>query len=465
MSVEENSAPALPPGFVREMESLLGAEEGARLCDALDASAAPVSLRKNPLKTPPALPAPEEGSVPWCETGVYLSSRPRFTHDPLLHAGCYYVQEASSMFVERAYRKIEEDFTPRRVLDLCAAPGGKSTLWRSLLPDGALLVANEPVRLRAQILAENLAKWGHPDVVCTMSYPEEFAPLAGFFDVVAADVPCSGEGMFRKDPAARTEWSEEAVAACAVRQREIVAAVWPALRSGGYLVYSTCTFNREEDEDNVRFICRELGAECVAVDTDPAWGVTGDVTGGGLPVARFLPSHTTGEGLFVALLRKTADQPEPRVKRTKKAAAKAPRPKGVAEAARLVAPSADFDIMPDADGTLIAVRRGLSDDVRRVCATVRPLTAGVALVAEKGRKLVPQHALALSTCRAKDAFPEVELGLEDALRYLRREVLTLPAGVPRGYVVVTYCGHAIGFANNLGARANNMYPAEWRVRF
>lgn len=465
MHVEENAVPALPSGFVSEMERLLGADEAARLCDALGASASPVSLRVNPLKTPPALPAPEAGSVPWCETGVYLFSRPRFTHDPLLHAGCYYVQEASSMFVERAYRKIEEDFTPRRVLDLCAAPGGKSTLWRSLLPAGSLLVANEPVRQRAQILAENLAKWGHPDVVCTMSYPEEFAPLTGFFDVVAADVPCSGEGMFRKDPAARAEWSEEAVAACAARQREIVASVWPALRGGGYLVYSTCTFNREEDEDNVRFICRELGAECVAVDTDPAWGVTGDLTGCGMPVARFLPNHTMGEGLFVALLRKTADEPAPRPRRAKKGAAQSPRPKGVAEAARLVAPSADFDIMPDASGTLIAVRRTLTDDVRRVCATVRPLSAGVALVAEKGRKLVPQHALALSACRAPGAFPEAELGLEDALSYLRREALALPAGVPRGYVVVTHRGHALGFVNNIGARANNMYPAEWRVRF
>ncbi len=465
MPANDTAAAPLPSDFRREMESLFGVEEASRLFAALDGDAIPVSLRVNPLKPPAVLPAPQEGRVPWCGAGVYLATRPRFTHDPLLHAGCYYVQEAASMFVEQAYRRIAADFTPRRVLDLCAAPGGKSTLWRSLLPDGTLLVANEPVRQRAQILAENLTKWGHPDVVCTSAYPEEFAPLAGFFDVVAADVPCSGEGMFRKDKASRAEWSAEAVESCAARQRDIVASVWPALRGGGYLVYSTCTFNRAENEDNVRHICRELGAECVAVECDPAWGVTGDVTGGGLPVARFLPHYTKGEGLFLALLRKTGDTPVPRVRKARKSGGGTPHPRGVAAAAALVSPSADYDIISAAGGMLAAVRRTLSADVARVRAAVRTLTEGVALVEEKGRKLVPQHALALSACLTEGAFAMAELDEENALRYLRRESLTLPAAVPHGYVLAAYRGRPLGFLNNLGARANNLYPAEWRVRF
>ena len=196
--------------FCIQMEALLGQDEANMLTQAIEQSTPPVSVRVNALKPSDTLPTPTDGAVPWCAAGQYLAERPRFTYDPLLHAGCYYVQEAASMFVEQAYKQITTDFTPHRLLDLCAAPGGKSTLWRSLMCDGDLLVANEPIRQRAQILAENLTKWGHPDVVCTSAYPEEFAPLGSFFDVIAADVPCSGEGMFRKDAVAIDEWSPQA---------------------------------------------------------------------------------------------------------------------------------------------------------------------------------------------------------------------------------------------------------------
>lgn len=221
------------------------------------------------------------------------------------------------MFVEQAYKQITTDFTPHRLLDLCAAPGGKSTLWRSMMCDGDLLVANEPIRQRAQILAENLTKWGHPDVVCTSAYPEEFAPLGSFFDVIAADVPCSGEGMFRKDAVAIDEWSPQAVDSCAARQWQIIESVWPALRQGGYLVYSTCTYNRQEDEDNVVRICNELGAELVPIATQPEWGIAGDTTGRNLPVYHFFPHKAKGEGLFLALLRKTSEAPVAKEKKGK----------------------------------------------------------------------------------------------------------------------------------------------------
>lgn len=453
----------LPKDFLHEIESLLGNDEANALCHALTETEVPTSVRINPLKRPSALP-PTESEVPWCETGMYLKERPKFTYDPMFHAGCYYVQEAASMFIEQAYRTITTDFVPQRLLDLCAAPGGKSTLWRSLLPTGTLLVANEPIRQRAQVLAENLTKWGQPDVVCTSAYPEEFAPLGSFFDVIATDVPCSGEGMFRKDEGAVNEWSIQAVDACAARQWDIVQSVWPALREGGYLVYSTCTYNRQENEDNVVRICQELGAELVPIATPKDWGIAGDTTNQDLPVYHFFPHRTKGEGLFLALLRKTSAAPLFKEKKNKKRDGKQPAIKGGAAVANWLDHSNDFKLLRTDEAHIIAVRQTLADDVQRICATVRALTAGVLLVEEKGKKLIPQHALALSTERAATAFPSVELSTAEALSYLRREAITLPPDAPRGYVVVCYKGHALGFVNNLGNRANNLYPQKWRIR-
>lgn len=455
----------LPHSFITQLTTLLGEAEANALCQALTESTSPVSIRQNPLKPNSALPAEIKQRVPWCENGVYLTERPKFTYDPLLHAGCYYVQEAASMFVEQAYRTIEADFTPQRVLDLCAAPGGKSTLWRSLLPEGSLLVANEPMRQRAQVLAENLTKWGHPDVVCTSAFPEEFAPLGSFFDVIATDVPCSGEGMFRKDEGAINEWSPEAVDACAARQWEIVQSVWPALREGGYLVYSTCTYNREENEDNVVRICQELGAKLVPISTEANWGIAGDTTGRDFPVYHFFPHRTEGEGLFLALLRKTSEAPVRKEKKNKKQRGGGQTAiKGGAAVADWLKDNGQYKLLRTDEAHITAVRQSLADDVQRICATVRALTAGVLLVEEKGKKLIPQHALALSAVRNDQAFSQTELSLEDALAYLRHEAITLPADAPRGYVIVTYQGHALGFVNNLGSRANNLYPQEWRIR-
>ncbi len=455
----------IPSDFIIEMQQTLGAAEAELLCESLAETAPSVSVRVNSAKVPAALPAESDGKVSWCESGVYLKERPSFTADPLLHAGCYYVQEASSMFIEQAYRTIAADFVPQRVLDLCAAPGGKSTLWRSLLPDGALLVANEPVRTRAQILAENLTKWGQPDVVCTSAYAADFAPLVSFFDVVATDVPCSGEGMFRKDEGAVAEWSREAVIACAERQWGIVEDIWPALREGGYLVYSTCTFNRDENEHLVQRICKELGAELVPIPVKEEWGISGDTTGNGLPVYHFFPHKTKGEGLFLALLRKTAECPAPRAAKKRKVRSALPtRVQNAGKVAPWLADDSHFKIVRPDGEHLIAVRETLADDVMRLCGTVRALTAGVMLAEEKGKKLIPQHALALSAALRTDAFPKAELTREEALSYLRREVLTLGPDVPRGYVLATYAGHTLGFMNNLGSRANNLYPQEWRIR-
>lgn len=239
--------------------------------------------------------------------------------------------------------------------------------------------------------------------------------------------------------------------------------VWPALREGGYLVYSTCTFNRLEDEDNVERICRELGAEPVPIACPESWGVSGDTTGRGLPVYHFFPHRTRGEGFFLALLRKTSAAPVARERKKARAVREQPVAGG-ATVARWLKQGDRFKLFRPDDAHIAAVRQTLADDFRRLRETVRTLSAGILLAEEKGRKLIPQHELALSVERAAEAFPQVELPHAQAVAYLRREAVVLPPEVPRGYVVVTYEGRALGFANNLGARANNLYPAEWRIR-
>ena len=452
----------LPEEFKQQMVQQLGAQEAEALCEALRSQPS-VSVRLNEAKAGQPPKGCQTESVPWCETGRYLPVRPSFTLDPLFHAGTYYVQEASSMFIEQAYKQM--DFQPRRVLDLCAAPGGKSTLWRSLLPDGALLVANEPIRQRAMILQENLTKWGHPDVVVTQAYPADFAPLKGFFDVVATDVPCSGEGMFRKDEKAIEDWSAEAVAHCAERQWQILCDIWPTLRQGGYLVYSTCTFNRQEDEDQVARICRELGAEIVPVPAEPTWGVCGDSTAQNLSVSHFYPSHARGEGFFLALLRKTSgEEVSVKPKKQKKQRGSAAAVAGGKELAGWLKNDADFRLFWPDESHACAVRETLFEEVKQVCGTVRALSAGIEVAEQKARKYVPSAALALSTQRKEDVFPKAELNLEQAVAYLRKETLVLPPDVPRGYVLACYEGHPLGFLNNLGSRANNLYVNEWRIR-
>lgn len=469
----------LPEAFVTRLRALLGSAEASALCVALTEGDTPVSVRRNPAKwAADELPfvaddAPLAASpVPWCAEGRYLSARPVFALDPRWHAGAYYVQEAASMFVAAAYRAAFPDGAPQRALDLCAAPGGKSTLWRTLLPDDALLVANEPVKARANILAENLIKWGHPNTVVANAYPADFGGLSESFDLIATDVPCSGEGMFRKDLQARAEWSPEAVAHCAERQREILRDVWPALRPGGFLVYSTCTFNREENEDMVVFACEELGAELISIPLDASWPIAGDTTGRDLSVYHFFPHRTAGEGLFLALLRKTSGEGDDdsgavlktrradRDKRRKTAKTEAP-PR---EFKTWLRESEAFALRLLPDDRWNAVPSAHADFVERLAGVARLLVSGVTLAERKGQKLVPHTALALSTALAPEAFPTVALSSAEARCFLRREAMVLPADVPRGYVLATFEGLPLGWLNNLGSRANNLYPAEWRLR-
>ena len=294
----------VPEDFVRETRLLMGEEHFNRFMEAFNEDA-PVSIRLKPSKVSHAVGE----KVPWCKEGFYLSGRPQFTFDPLFHAGCYYVQEAASMFVTHVFRTFLSPLTshhsPLNTLDLCAAPGGKSTAVRTVLPEGSTLVSNEPIPTRAQILLENITKWGWPDCIVTNNYPRDFRKAKARFDIILCDVPCSGEGMFRKDPATISEWSLQNVEKCWRLQREIVADAWECLNPGGILIYSTCTYNTKENEENVRWILDTYEAEALDIPVDPSWNITGSLLPGfDTPVYRFIPGITRSEGLFMCVLRK-----------------------------------------------------------------------------------------------------------------------------------------------------------------
>ena len=318
----------LPADFVAETRRIMGDERYNRFVGAFDEEA-PTSIRVNPRIaidhgpwTILALQASRAGAdhsdsqVPWCSEGYYLNDRPQFTFDPLLHAGCYYVQEASSMFVTHILRSINQHLSPATyhlALDLCAAPGGKSTALRSVLPDDCVLISNEPMGNRAQILLENVTKWGGPNHIVTNNYPRDFRKAKLKFDLILCDVPCSGEGMFRKDPNAISEWSAQNVEKCWQLQREIVADAWECLNPGGLLIYSTCTYNTKENEENIRWILDTYDAQVLDIPVDPSWNITGSLLQGfNEPVYRFIPGITRGEGLFVCALRKAGSlEPKP----------------------------------------------------------------------------------------------------------------------------------------------------------
>ena len=451
----------LPAQFEDTMRQLLGDEYDTFRTALLGEPA--VSIRLNRSKCDAQ---PEYEPVPWATDGYYLPERPAFTFDPWLHAGCYYVQEASSMFVEQALRQHLGE--ARVVLDLCAAPGGKSTLIRSFLPDDCVLVSNEVMRSRAQVLAENITKWGHPRSIVTSNYPADFTPMGPTFDLILVDAPCSGEGMFRKDEVAVAEWSPENVTICWQRQRDILTDIWPTLRPGGLLIYSTCTFNTQEDEENVRWMMEELGAELLPIDTELSWGVTPSLVSDVAHAYRFLPGRTRGEGFFLAVLRKGHDVSVAETPHTAKSKKKNKKNKQPAVAI----PTECKGWLTDAnvytykalDTEVIALPTDMEPLHATLSAHLYLIKAGITLAELKGRDALPAHDLAMSTALRTDAFARCELPYAEALHYLRREAITLPADTPRGFVLVTYRDVPLGFVKNLGNRANNLYPNEWRIR-
>ena len=436
----------LPEVFITRTKELLG-DDWAAFEQALSEES-PISIRFNLKKSNPDFQAcdlPVFEPISWASGGYYLKNRPLFTLDPLFHAGCYYVQEASSMILEH----FVNNYFPNsaKVLDLCAAPGGKSTHLSSLLEDESLLVSNEVIRSRANILTENLIKWGNPNTIVTSNDPAEIGKsLTAFFDVIVADLPCSGEGMFRKDPTAIAEWSVNNVRLCAERQRRIIADIWPALKPDGILIYSTCTYNREENEENIEWICREFNALLLE---EPR---------------RMMPHKIKGEGFFIAGIRKN-EEPAVSVKNERK------KSKGEGIGALNSSPFShclsnpnDFIFISE-NSRWIAVPAIHYSDYIYLKNSLRILSAGVILGEIKGKDLIPAHCLAMSNVLSDAAFPKWDADKETALRYLRKEVFNdIPSETLKGYVLITYNNYPLGFVKNIGTRANNLYPQDWRIR-
>lgn len=436
----------LPEQFIARTRSILN-DEYPEFEKALD-TVSPTSIRLND-KTDLL---PEGEKVSWCESGCYLAERPLFTADPLLHGGAYYVQEASSMFL---YQAVKQCFpNAGRVLDLCAAPGGKSTLLSQTLAPDSLLISNEIVRQRAQILAENLIKWGNPNVVVTNNVASDFAQLEHYFDAIVIDAPCSGEGMFRKDPKAINEWSVENVMNCVSRQRDIVNDVWDALKPGGILVYSTCTFNREENEENVAWICNELGAEIIKLAIYSKAIVE---TEGGY---RFYPHKVRGEGFFMSVMQKkdgNLHTPKYKIQADKNA-------KKIESSALPIqlAHSADY-IFYNIDTKIIAFNNQQINELLFIRAKFNCFVAGIELFEMKGKDFIPSHQLALSKILDLTTCTIVDVDYQTAIAYLKREAINLP-DANSGYLLITFKGLALGWVKNIGNRCNNLYPQQWRIR-
>lgn len=460
--------------FETSIRQLLG-DQAESLMAALRQEEPTVSVRLNSLKLPSierekkaggcdsttkeenTESNPEHRQVPWCQRGFYLSHREAFTFDPLLHAGCYYVQDASSMIMWQIVHRLVDK--PVRYLDLCAAPGGKTTAALDALPAGSLVVANDVVPQRAWVLCENVAKWGVEGGVVTSNRSATFGQLSGFFDVVATDVPCSGEGMMRKDEEAVAQWSPSLVAQCAAQQRQIVTEVWPALRQGGVMIYSTCTFNRHENEEIVEYIINELGAESIDMQFPPEWGIAPGI-GKQAHCYRFFPNKLQGEGLFVSVLRKTSDtstKPHNGVK--KKFSSLKTTGKVPANIKQWLVGEYRFEVT---DGNVMAVLERHSEAMSLLQSRLHILSSGIKAATVKGRDYVPAQELALSVALNTDSFARCETDYATAIAYLRGEAVAVDA--PIGYVLLTYHGVPLGFIKNLGSRANNFYPRQWRIR-
>ena len=450
--------------FRKYLEEAIGSENALVAFSAFDAPAS-VSVRRNPSKNGKA---PQGRQVTWCEHGRLLEERPQFTLDPHFHGGAYYVQDSSSMFVGHIFRKLASEINhpsgrPVRVLDLCAAPGGKTTdlaaSLRECFGDDFLLVSNEVMKQRVGILADNVALWGDPNVVVTSDDPRAFASLPGFFDVIVADVPCSGEGMFRKDEEAQKQWSEDNVSLCEARQKRIVADVWPALAKEGIFIYSTCTFNRYENDLNVEWISGELGAEFLTQENivPDCQGILKTRLGYSL-----VPGFVEGEGQFCAALRKISEaefvEAKIRSQRPGKGGKDTPLPKGLES---LLNRAAIFRMKGD---TVTAVPSSLSSMVATLEQHLHVVAAGCAVGTAKGNLIVPDADLALSLMLKEDAFPSVEVDRMTALAYLHRDAITLPADTAKGYVLIKHEGLPLGFVKNLGNRCNSLHPQSRRIR-
>ena len=448
---------ALPEKLLQSLEGVPGYEREAFI-KVHEAGILQTSIRLNPAKTQGVhLSFETTESVPWCQTGFYLAQRPSFTFDPLFHAGLYYVQEASSMFLETAFRQLLNTDLPLKVLDLCAAPGGKSTHVQTIISSDSLLVSNEVIKSRCRTLVDNIIKWGCQNVIVTNNDPSAFSKLKGYFDVMVVDAPCSGSGLFRRDEEAIDEWSLNNVQLCCQRQQRILADALPALKENGLLIYSTCSYSKEEDEDIMDWLVQEMAMENEVLETDPSWNII--ETNAPLTASkgyRFFPHKLKGEGLFLSCFRKKNDADEIKLRPGKSEQAST-KEKGI--------------IMPWLRENSIEIIRerehfnGISDSIFNQYLELKSVLniqyAGVELGQVMKEKLVPAHALALSQLLSESVLFN-ELDYDTAIRYLQKQDLSLEAG-GIGWQLVRYKGKNLGWINVLANRINNYYPKELRI--
>lgn len=428
------------------------------------------SIRINPYRASPTLNGKSSAEnlfhdsrftayekIPWSQYGFYLSERPSFTFDPLFHAGCYYVQEASSMFLEQALKQTVDLAQSLKVLDLCAAPGGKSTHIHSLISNKSLLVSNEVIRARSNILKENIIKWGCKNVMVTNNDPKDFTKLENYFDVIVADAPCSGSGLFRRDEKAVAEWSLNNVQLCNQRQQRILADVWPALKQDGILIYSTCSYSKEEDEDISDWMNSEFGVKSLELRVDNDWHIVEVKTENGGYGYRFFPDKVKGEGFFITCFRKIDGKQNSLFKRKSKRT-------GLTNIERdIVEEWIEMDGLQfiKHEDTVYAWPEHLTVDFNMLLTQFRVIYSGTIIGELMGDKLIPNHALAMSDL-VNNSVSRTELNYEQAIEYLQKKDLNIQ-NAEKGWLLVTYQGNNLGWIKVLPGRINNYYPKELRI--
>jgi 16S rRNA C967 or C1407 C5-methylase (RsmB/RsmF family)/NOL1/NOP2/fmu family ribosome biogenesis protein len=443
----------LPDQFLQRMKSILG-DDYIPFLESYN-QGPPTSIRVNPEKIEGK---PELIHVDYCSSGYFLNQRPVFTLDPFLHSGVYYVQEASSMFLEQALTQTKtSEF--QNILDLCASPGGKSTHIASLISSDSLLVSNEVIRQRAVILSENIKKWGIVNIIVTNNDPKDFASLESFFDVLVVDAPCSGEGLFRRDENSVAEWSVSNAQLCSQRQKRILADVWPSLKNGGILIYSTCTYNPVENEENIKWLKKFASVEPIKLNIDHNWGII-RTDADGIPCYRFYPHKVKGEGFFISVLRKKGGNSIHKVQRNTKNQLLAS--KSEKESVNKLIRNKNLEILRF-ENSLLAFPSHQLAQLFQIKNSLRIIHAGVKIGELKQNDLIPSHELALSNILNQNAFPNLDLTIEQALSYLKREEIQLPFQY-KGWNLLSYRDIPLGLVKNLGTRNNSLFPKEWRIR-
>lgn len=443
---------SLPDAFITQMQAQLGSEFEAFLA-ALDAPP-PTSIRWNVLKNKNWKENYE--GVKWYYNGGYLPERPVFTLDPAFHAGAYYVQEASSMFVGESVRQTIDLSKPIKALDLCAAPGGKSTLLASVLSENSLILCNEIIKNRYHILQENLIKWGYPGTHTASQDNRDFTHLEGFFDLVLVDAPCSGEGLFRKDKKAIAEWSPENVLRCAARQKRILADAVKTVRPGGTLIYCTCTYNDLENEQNAVWLAQEFDLECIALEIPEDWGIVSKKFG-----YQFYPHRVRGEGFYIACFKKTKGADFQKDKNITFAKWR-PLPKqSIPIVQNWLQHPDDFAFFQNDKGNIFGILQSQVEDAQLIAKYLFKINLGLELGIVKGKDFVPSHALALSTAINKN-LPAVSVDKDQALRFLKKENIIIEH-IPESWALIKYAEQNLGWVKGIGNRINNYLPKDWRI--